>query len=88
MKATDEQVHALQEIADANEGSLRSYSGRGMYGKECLGIDCENANSVIEDAGAAGIKGARTDSMGLGAIVYWPKLEVPDDFRDDDDEEE
>ncbi|MBX3473079.1 MAG: hypothetical protein KF754_01705 [Planctomycetes bacterium] len=81
--ATPEQFEALQDIAQQNDGRLRSYSGRGMYGAQCLGITTEYPNSVIEDAGAAGIKGARQDSMGLKTIVYWPKIGVPDYFKED-----
>lgn len=81
--ATPEQFEALQDIAQQNDGRLRSYSGRGMYGAQCLGVTTEYPNSVIEDAGAAGIKGARQDSMGLKTIVYWPNIGVPDYFKED-----
>lgn len=82
--ATPEQFEALQDIAQQNDGRLRSYSGRGMYGERCLGITTKQPNSVIEDAGAAGIKGARQDSMGLSTIVYWPNIGVPDYFDEED----
>lgn len=81
--ATPEQFEALQDIAQQNDGRLRSYSGRGMYGAQCLGVTTEYPNSVMEDAGAAGIKGARQDSMGLKTIVYWPHIGVPEYFKED-----
>ena len=34
----------LQNLAEEAELNVRSYSGRGMYKKECLGIDC---NSLV-----------------------------------------
>lgn len=70
----------------------RSYSGRGMYGKACVGVDCARgdshavvANIVIglmslkdadeEAAEHFTLDGAvATDSMGLGSIVYFPRL--------------
>jgi len=30
--------HIIQIICEQNDINVRSYSGRGMYGKECLGI--------------------------------------------------
>ena len=53
------------------------YSGRCMFGKKCIGISCDrcDVNNVIAEAGAAGIKGARTDSLGKGSIVYWPEYD-------------
>ncbi len=32
-------MHALQEMLEEFGIETRSYSGRGMYGKECLGVD-------------------------------------------------
>jgi hypothetical protein len=65
----------LEEIADEIGGRLREgYSGRGMFGKECLGIVCDDAIGCIEAAGAKGITGAKTDNMGKSMIVYWPNL--------------
>ena len=68
----------------------RSYSGRGMYGKSCLGFVVENGDlskgwvaNLIEwaaehpDEGfiiAGDVAGYRTDSMGLGQIIYFPQV--------------
>jgi len=32
-------MHALQQLFDEAEIETRSYSGRSMYGKECLAVD-------------------------------------------------
>lgn len=68
----------LEEIAENLGCDFReSYSGRGMYGKSCVGIDVDSYNEmegVIEKALEHGIKGAKTDSMGKGYIVYWPSI--------------
>jgi hypothetical protein len=47
------------------------YSGRGMYGRTCVGIVTESPNDCIA---AVGIKGAQLDNMGMKYIVYWPNV--------------
>lgn len=85
--STQDKIEALQQLA--RDGSNREfrlhYSGRGMFGAHCPAIDCErwDVDAVIEDAKAAGIRGARQDSMGLGAIVYWPSIKT-DDIEEDE----
>lgn len=66
----------------ANDGAefrCRSYSGRGMCGKECLAVVCDDpllALQVISyEAGSEGIHmptNIRQDSMGTQYVVYWP----------------
>lgn len=48
----------------------RSYSGRGMFGKECVGVSIDR----LDDLDGLPLKGVRTDSLGLGLIAYWPHL--------------
>lgn len=56
----------------------RSYSGRGMYGKECVGVTIRDKSDLIDLADAAKIAGKPcTDDMGLGTIAYWPNVEAP-----------
>ena len=39
--------HILQQIIDDSEGfTSRSYSGRGMYGKTCLGVELNRDNTL------------------------------------------
>lgn len=52
--------------------STRSYSGRGMYGAECLAAVARTAQDVYAELSAREIRAARTDSMGLDVVVYWP----------------
>ena len=56
----------------------RDYSGRGMYGETCASIRCERGadKRIIEKAAAQGIEGARVDSLGMGLVVYWPRLKT------------
>lgn len=75
-----ETVAKLSEVASNVGGRLRSYSGRGMFGAECLGISCEDATTCIEEASSHGIRGASQDSLGLRSIVYWRSLKIPEGF--------
>ncbi len=83
----------LIQIIEASGAEIRSYSGRGMSGKECVGAvtngsllgfladiaeECENAHDA-----ATIIRAARTDDMGRGTIVYWPHAEWPEDRGND-----
>lgn len=76
-----------QELIDLIRSSTdhkpRSYSGRAMFGKRCVGFSCRSLGDMAEAASAMGVNfkrlGARTDSLGLGVIVYFPRFEWPED---------
>lgn len=87
----------VQQIIDAlrNYGfNVRSYSGRAMYGANCVGLDVESFGAVMNIAVGlieGGIdptevcelgENMRTDNMGLGYIVYWPALELSEKQHD------
>jgi len=40
-------MHILQEIFKDGDFKTRSYSGRGMYGKECLGVECNDIKDIV-----------------------------------------
>ena len=86
----------LQEILEMGEHEPRSYSGRAMYGRSCLGVECSDVGElfaeVLESADeddlrelAETFRTMRTDSMGLDIIVYFPGTEY---VRNDADCEE
>lgn len=93
----------LIEAIRASGHSIRSYSGRGMHGRTCMAFTLSGGTSaairatadivsIIEPAEmreeVAAIFGrARTDSMGLGAVIYFPGVawNEPDDDDDSDD---
>jgi len=59
--------------------SIRSYSGRGMYGRYCLGLDIppgKDATLVAIKMGEAFklLGQGSQDSMGHGSILYWPRI--------------
>lgn len=61
-----------------------SYSGRGMYGKKCLGVtgDFEPYRLGVLvgkklEPGDASPPTSKQDSMGRGIVLYWPELGPP-----------
>ena len=80
--------------SDMDLDQIRSdYSGRGMYGRECLGLTCTLPDLLMfainfelihgddEDADllpSEWIPQVQEDSMGRGAIYYWPSVQVVD----------
>ena len=87
MKITVEQV--IEAIRDAGL-EPREYSGRGMYGKHCLGVDTERdmlgpaiaiaANLIDNGAEPRDVErwgeGTDYDGMGMGRVLYWPSMEL------------
>ena len=90
-----EQVEMLISIIEGAGFEVRSYSGRAMYGDECVGFTFDGEDSraiaeliestqgdyeqVMELANA--LRNSRTDSMGRSAIMYFPtyQMEVDDE---------
>ena len=81
------QLQTMLESLDF--GDVRSYSGRGMYGKECLAITGANLGALIgylvesaselgEEVGYSTIRaleGIKQDSLGMGNVYYFPSVE-------------
>jgi hypothetical protein len=73
-----EQVQIIEEVAANIGGELyENYSGRGMYGAKCLGIECDDPVRAIEEAAARGLRGSCQDHLGKDYIVYWPHIRRP-----------
>lgn len=75
----------------------RAYSGRGMYGRYCVGVTTDGPFEVGVTLGAHfclngiapdEIPGPSTDSMGQSTILYWPGLKWPEGMKDDEDEDD
>lgn len=81
----------VAEIAafDAGVGFRGAYSGRGMYGRQCIAIVVSSPDEVAsfldelrlardEDTGdlEALLGTPSSDTMGRNIIVYWPSAEV------------
>lgn len=91
---TPDQLQIIMSTAERFDGDVRSYSGRGMYGKTCLGIVADSAQFVMsfildvqqDDPDLAAILSSqpmRTDDMGLSIILYWPGISF--DAEDNDE---
>jgi hypothetical protein len=77
-------IAAIEGWGDDADIQVRSYSGRAMYGAECVGVDINGFGEVgiiacalfaagfDEEVVAVFMKNMKWDSMGLGYIVYWP----------------
>ncbi len=62
----------IREIAKENDWKVyERYSGRGMFGRHCMGIVGDSDSEILS---AVGIRGASVDNMGLSVIVYWPSI--------------
>ena len=80
----------LKSIIEAAGYDARSYSGRGMCGKQCLAFDTDDSQLEVVanlfDAVALGtddaddlidlLRKTRTDSMGRGTVFYFPGVSV------------
>ncbi len=77
MRATVSQL--IDELWEAGY-EARSYSGRGMFGKECVSIHANQddlwkvARSLSHDLN---IPTPNIDQLGLGIVIYWPSYEWP-----------
>ena len=98
---TSEQMDTLTDLAEQQDGEVRSYSGRGMYGETCLGVSIDGSlvAFVMQLAARLTVEGhfdlaeslaaqACTDSMGRGSIVYFSCITAPADIDDEDDEDD
>lgn len=77
-------LYAIDEEAEL----VTNYSGRGMFGGDCIGIIAKDTDRILlslprrlPDHLADKIENAEVahDSMGLSEIVYWPSLAVDDE---------
>lgn len=98
-------MHPLQKLIESenNDFYCRSYSGRSMFGNECLGIECDSLNQLIgwvisninqlEDLDeheeiANAFLNFKFDSLGQRTIVYFTTIKYTDDEDEGDEEEE
>jgi hypothetical protein len=69
---------SLIDLLEEELLNVRPYSGRGMMGKECVGV---SGSSVWEVARRlpqkASIPEPITGQLGTGIIIYWPEFEWP-----------
>lgn len=68
---------ALIKRLQAAGHEVRSYSGRGMYGRYCVGVSLTRGERLT-----VGSRTASYDSLGLGSIAYWPSAVWPEGMAD------
>lgn len=80
----------IKEFCEDQDLDYREdYSGRGMYGRSCIGIVCDNPLSTLlalfayiidsdDSIGGSEVQYAlgkpEEDGMGMSSILYFPKL--------------
>jgi hypothetical protein len=89
-RSTTDTLKILNEVIENTTDTriYRKYSGRHMYGKNCLGISGPDEIEIIEEAAERGLKGARVDQLGRGVIVYWPDAPDHGDEQEEEDDGE
>lgn len=77
--ATPTDIQIITDVAAIVGARVRRhYTGRGILGRQCIGIVGPNAAEIVEEAAANGLRGAEQDAMGRDYIVYWPGIEDPE----------
>jgi hypothetical protein len=80
-----------QQIVEALENAgyePHAYSGRGMYGRQCVAVDVEYLGDGFALGFALGADHQASpgtpdsDAMGKGFVLYWPNLEWPKETRE------
>lgn len=97
---TVDDLELITEILEQHEaGTVMQYSGRAMYGEQCLGIvtddeastflilGLELADANAQTLGTILLRSVRTDSMARSSVVYFPKVSMPEGFSEDEDED-
>lgn len=100
----DKDLHRFQEILEDDVGlEVRSYSGRGMYGKRCVGVEVPRGGlgnfiaDVMEavagsdvDVGvvADAFRSMAVDSMGMDTIVYFTQVPYASDDEGNEEQDE
>ena len=78
----------IDALEDAYIGSVRSYSGRGMFGKSCVAISgdedvsewnvAKHLFSEEYDGAFDRLPAPHHDQLGRGIVLYWPTYPWPE----------
>lgn len=87
--ATKVTADRIWKAIEATGQDPRTYSGRAMYGKQCVGVTLDRFQYFAEmlvdiardeiDVASAMARGVRTDDIGRATIYYWPDAGAPSD---------
>lgn len=89
---TRDDLEFAAAAAGLEDEALRTdYSGRGMYGQQCVGVIGDPADGTmfalklseeVEDVDfETMIRDTHLDSMGLQTITYWPSYQVEEEAQ-------
>ncbi len=84
--------NVVQFLIDSLTGNCIVYSGRGMMGKQCLGVVYDSTREFIEDIISFGESGDlseveglskalsnyQQDNLGYRTVIYFPRLDLTD----------
>ena len=88
-------AHDLIEALRDSDYEPRSYSGRCMYGKCCVGVVTSESPldvgvklgvtlvSMNPSFDPSDLPGSSQDSMGRDVIIYWPSIAWPEDSEEE-----
>ena len=83
-------IEVMEDYCQEREFDFRDdYSGRGMFGRKCVGIVIDSGTNILEmimeltemlidndiEYVSEKIGAIRQDNMGMGTIIYFPRLE-------------
>ena len=87
-------AQALIQALDATGIEYRGYSGRGMYGKECVGVVVSDIGEAMRVATEIAIyapeisyefvQGVHVDDMGRDIILYWRRAKLTTVIEDEE----
>lgn len=70
-------LNLAEEMADLTP---QAYSGKGMFGEQCVGVALESTSELFYLGralhGIPELQAPRVDSLGRGFIAYWPACKV------------
>ena len=86
------------ELLCERGANVRAYSGRGMFGEQCIGmtidyspyafvaecVACLETDEDREDIIRI-FANTKEDSLGLGSIIYWPDMAWDDETMKEED---
>ncbi len=84
MNLTPNQLDDFSSLAwDIGGEIYEDYSGRGMFGKTCMGITVDELENSLFRLGKESadyefskeLENFRTDNMGKGSIIYFPQIQ-------------
>jgi hypothetical protein len=92
---TEEQLQTIDDTCGDFDTEAYAYSGRGMFGRRCLGINFDSIAEAFKFALSIGavdgdladcLDAPRFDDMGRGIVIYWPSIEFDLDREEDDED--